>query len=174
MPALYRVEVAHDTSAYILFTKPQSHGWPHLAARGFDRVFILESHVPATWKFSKQVEREDSDWRKMCVFCLRRSDVGEMISSGKEKQVWKASWQRKHLSEVSEEEQEDVKYRIEAGGTHCIGRGSSVRVYFEEVASLSKKCRQSPQIRTGFFLFSADWRSKGNITQYSQYLSYFT
>lgn len=76
MPALYRVEVAHDTSAYILFTKPRSHGWPHLAARGFDRVFILESHVPATWQFTKQVEREDSDWRKMCVFCLRRSDEG--------------------------------------------------------------------------------------------------
>lgn len=111
----------------------------------------------------------------MCVFCLRRSDEGEMISSGKEKQVWKASWWRKRLSEASEEEQEGVKYRIGAGGTtHCIGRGSSVRVYFEEVASLSKKCRQSPQIRTGFFLFSADRRSKGNITRYSQYLSYFT
>lgn len=50
--------------------------------------------LAATQEFTNQVEREDSYWGKMGIFCLRRLEEEEIILSGKEKQVWKASWRR--------------------------------------------------------------------------------
>lgn len=41
--------------------------------------------LAAALKFTNQVEREDSYWRKMGVFYLRPSGEGEKILSGKEK-----------------------------------------------------------------------------------------
>lgn len=64
-----------------------SHMICHTQLQGeVDIIFILESHVP--------VEREGSDWRKMGIFYLSCSYEVERVLSGKEKQIWKASWKR--------------------------------------------------------------------------------